>query len=102
MSVKRLFAMYKLLIITLIITIVLVIFILSIGGPTAMTSFVSVAGLLLAITEFFYLHIISSRHESPPSVPDQKKRFLPLDGTGKKGFRPHQGGFTSQEEEEEW
>lgn len=98
---KRLFAMYKLLIMTLIITVVFVIFFLAIGGSTAVTSFVSVAGLLLAITEFFYLHIVSTRHESPPGVP-QKRGFRPLKNGENSKFRPYHGGFTSQEEEEEW
>lgn len=66
----------------LLITVALVLAFLYVGGPTAVTSFVAVLGLLLAIIEFFFLHILSVRqeprssgHSTHKSLSAEKKFF---------------------------
>ena len=62
MSRKGWFALYF----TLLLTVALVLLFLFMGGPAAVTSIVAVLGLLLAIVEFFMLHILSAQQGQPP------------------------------------
>ena len=75
--------------VTLLMTIALVFCFLFFGGSTAVTSLVAVLGFLLAIIEFFYLHVLSVHHE-PRSSNSTRQVWFDSEKTlpsSRRGFR---------------